>query len=202
MQTPPAIDKAITIWKQQGGTLRTSKALKLGIHPRTLYTMRDSGMLSRLSRGLYRLTDSPPSSDPDLTTVALQIPKAVICLVSALAFHELTTQIPETVDIAIHHKARAPTLDYPPIRLFWFSGLAFQKGFQTHTIDGIPVRIYGPAKSIADTFKYRNQIGMDIALEALKLYRQHRDFNVKELLHYARICRVSKLMRLYLEILL
>jgi predicted transcriptional regulator of viral defense system len=202
MQTPPAIDKAITIWKQQGGTLRTSKALKLGIHPRTLYTMRDSGMLSRLSRGLYRLTDSPPSSDPDLTTVALQIPKAVICLVSALAFHELTTQIPETVDIAIHHKARPPTLDYPPIRLFWFSGLAFQKGFQTHTIDGIPVRIYGPAKSIADTFKYRNQIGMDIALEALKLYRQHRDFNVKELLHYARICRVSKLMRLYLEILL
>ena len=202
MQASPAINKAITIFQQQGGTLRTKKALKLGIHPRTLYTMRDSGQLERLSRGLYSLTDWPLSSDPDLTTVALKIPQAVICLVSALAFHELTTQIPDAVDIAIHHKARPPTLDYPPIRVFWFSGRAFDEGIETHTIDGTPVRVYGPAKSIADIFKYRNRIGLDIALEALKLYRQRRDFNVKELLHYARICRVSQLMRPYLEILL
>ena len=202
MQASPAINKAITIFQQQGGTLRTKKALKLGIHPRTLYSMRDSGLVEPLSRGLYTLIDSPLSSDPDLTTVALKIPKAVICLVSALAFHELSTQIPDAVDIAIHHKARPPTLDYPPIRVFWFSGRAFDEGIETHTIDGTPVRVYGPAKSIADIFKYRNRIGLDIALEALKLYRQRRDFNVKELLHYARICRVSQLMRPYLEILL
>ena len=202
MQASPAINKAITIFQQQGGTLRTKKALKLGIHPRTLYTMRDSGQLELLSRGLYSLTDWPLSSDPDLTTVALKIPQAVICLVSALAFHELTTQIPDAVDIAIHHKARPPTLDYPPIRVFWFSNHAFDEGIERHTIDGTPVRVYGPAKSIADIFKYRNRIGLDIALEALKLYRQRRDFNVKELLHYARICRVSQLIRPYLEILL
>ena len=202
MQASPAINKAITIFQQQGGTLRTKKALKLGIHPRTLYSMRDSGLVEPLSRGLYSLTDWPLSSDPDLTTVALKIPQAVICLVSALAFHELTTQIPDAVDIAIHHKARPPTLDYPPIRVFWFSGRAFDEGIETHTIDGTPVRVYGPAKTIADIFKYRNRIGLDIALEALKLYRQRRDFNVKELLHYARICRVSQLMRPYLEILL
>ena len=202
MQASPAINKAITIFQQQGGTLRTKKALKLGIHPRTLYSMRDSGLVEPLSRGLYSLTDWPLSSDPDLTTVALKIPQAVICLVSALAFHELTTQIPDAVDIAIHHKARPPTLDYPPIRVFWFSGRAFDEGIETHTIDGTPVRVYGPAKTIADIFKYRNRIGLDIALEALKLYRQRRDFNVKELLHYARICRVSQLIRPYLEILL
>ncbi len=201
MQASPAINKAITIFQQQGGTLRTRKALKLG-YKRTLYTMRDSGQLELLSRGLYSLTDWPLSSDPDLTTVALKIPKAVICLVSALAFHELTTQIPDAVDIAIDHKARRPTLDYPPIRVFWFSGRAFDEGIETHTIDGTPVQVYGPAKTIADTLKYRNQIGLVIALEALKLYQQHRDFNLKELLHYARICRVSKLIRPYLEILL
>ena len=202
MQASPTINKAITIFQEQGGTLRTGKALKLGIHPRTLYTMRDFGLVESQGTGLYSLTDWPLSSDPDLTTVAKRIPKAVICLVSALAFHELTTQIPDAVDIAIHQKARRPTLDYPPIRVFWFSGRAFDEGIETHTIDGTPVQVYGPAKTIADTLKYRNQIGLDIALEALKLYRQHSDFNVKELLHYARICRVSKLIRPYLEILL
>jgi len=202
MQASPTINKAITIFQQQGGTLRTGKALKLGIHPRTLYAMRDSGLVEPLSRGLYSLTDWPHSGDPDLTTVALKIPQAVICLVSALAFHELTTQIPDAVDIAIHHKARRPTLDYPPIRVFWFSGRAFDEGIETHTIDGAPVQVYGVAKTVADTLKYRKQIGLDIALEALKLYRQRRDFNVKELLHYGRICRVSQLMRPYLEILL
>jgi predicted transcriptional regulator of viral defense system len=202
METRKSIQNAIAIFRQHGGTLRTAEALRMGIHPRTLYTMRDSGILEQLSRGLYRLAELPPLSNPDLVTVALKVPQAVICLVSALAFHELSTQIPHAVDVALHNRAERPRLDYPPLRIFWFSGPAWREGVETHLVDDIPVRIYGLEKSVADSFKYRRKIGLDVSLEALKLYRQHRDFDVSKLLHYARICRVEKVMRPYLEALL
>ncbi len=197
-----SVQNAIALFRRHGGTLRTSEALALGIHPRTLYRMRDSGLLVRLSRGLYRLADLPPLSNPDLVTVALKIPQAVICLVSALAFHELTTQVPHTVDIAVHSRAERPRLDHPPLRIFWFSGPAWSEGVETYTTDETPVHIYGPAKSVADAFKYRRKIGLDVALEALKLYRQRRDFDANELLRYARVCRVERVMRPYLEAVL
>jgi predicted transcriptional regulator of viral defense system len=202
MKTHSTIQKAITLFHQHGGTLRTAEALRLGIHPRTLYAMRDSGLLEQLSRGLYRLAELPPLSNPDLVTVALKVPQAVICLVSALAFHELTTQIPHAVDVALHSRTERPRLDYPPLRIFWFSGPAWSEGVETHLIDDIPVRIYGPEKSVADSFKLRRRIGMDVALEALRLYRRHSGFDVSKLLHYARICRVEKVMKPYLEALL
>ena len=202
METRKSIQNAITLFRQHSGTLRTAEALRLGIHPRTLYAMRDSGLLEQLSRGLYRLAELPPLSNPDLVTVALKVPQAVICLISALAFHELTTQIPHAVDVALHNRAERPRLDYPPLRIFWFSGPAWSEGVETHQVDDIPVRIYGPEKSVADSFKYRRKIGLDVALEALKLYRQHPGFDVSKLLHYARICRVEKVMKPYLEALL
>ena len=202
METHKSTQNAITLFRQHGGTLRTAEALRLGIHPRTLYAMRDSGVLEQLSRGLYRLAELPPLSNPDLVTVALKVPQAVICLISALAFHELTTQVPHTVDVALHNRAERPRLDYPPLRVFWFSGPAWSEGVETPQVDDIPVRIYGLEKSVADSFKYRRKIGLDVALEALKLYRQHRGFDVSKLLHYARICRVEKVMKPYLEALL
>jgi predicted transcriptional regulator of viral defense system len=194
--------KAIELFREQGGTLRTSEALRLGIHPRTLYALRDAGVLEQLSRGLYRLAEMPPLDHPDLVTVSLRVPQAVICLLSALAFHELTTQIPHAVHIALESKAEAPRLDYPPLRVFWFSGRAWSEGIETHTLDDVPVQMYGPAKSVADVFKYRNKIGLDVALEALRLYRRHPAFDVGELLQYARICRVGNVIRPYLEALL
>ena len=193
---------AVALFQSHGGILRTAEALRLGIHPRTLYAMRDSGVLERLSRGLYRLADLPPLSNPDLVTVALKVPRAVICLASALAFHELTTQIPHVVDVALHGRTARPRLDYPPLRVFRFSGPAWTEGVETHQIDDVSVRIYGPEKSVADSFKYRRKIGLDIALEALKLYRQHPGFDVSRLMHYARICRIENLIRPYLEALL
>lgn len=202
MKTSRSIENAITLFRQQGGILRTGEALRLGIHPRTLYAMRDSGLLEQLSRGLYRLAELPPLSNPDLVTVALKVPQAVICLVSALAFHELTTQIPHFVDIALPNRAERPRLDYPPLRIFRFSGLAWSEGVETHRLDDVPVRIYGPEKSIADSFKYRRKLGLDIALEALSLYRQGDNVDVGKLLHYARICRVERVMSPYLEALL
>jgi predicted transcriptional regulator of viral defense system len=159
-------------------------------------------VLEQLSRGLYRLADLPPLANPDLVTVALRAPQAVICLVSALAFHELTTQIPHAVDVALHKGATRPTLHYPPLRVFWFSGPAWSEGVETYQVDDTPVRIYGPEKSIADSFKYRRKIGLDVALEALKLYRQGDSVDVGKLLYYARMCRVGRVMQPYLEALL
>jgi predicted transcriptional regulator of viral defense system len=182
---------AIALFRQHGGSLRTAEALRLGIHPRTLYALRDAGVLERLSRGLYRLAELPPLSNPDLVTAALRVPKAVICLVSALATHELTTQIPHAVDVALPKGATRPALDYPPTRVFWFSGPAWREGVETHQIDDVPVRIYGREKSIADSFKYRRKLGLDIALEALRLYRQGEGLDVGKLLRYARVCWVE-----------
>jgi len=195
-------ERAIEIFREHGGILRTREALRLGIHPRVLYALRDSGALEQLSRGLYRLAELPPLTDPDLVTVALKVPGAVICLISALAFHELTTQVPHAVDIALSKGDEPPRLDYPPLRLFWFSGPAYSEGVDTHVIDGTPVRIYSPEKTIADCFKLRRRVGLDVALEALKAYRQRPGFDPAKLLHYARICRVERAIKPYLEVLL
>lgn len=202
----PATDKQIDAvrraFRREGGILRTGDALDQGIHPRTLYAMRDAGLLERLERGLYRLTDLPPLSDPDLVTVANKIPKGVICLISALHFHDITTQIPHEVSIAVGRGTEPPRLDYPPIRLYWFSGKAYTAGVEVHRIDGTPVQVYSVEKTLADCFKYRNKIGMDTVLEALTLYRDHRKSKPKKLVEYAKVCRVEKVMRPYLEALL
>jgi predicted transcriptional regulator of viral defense system len=131
--------------------------------------------------------------------VATRIPDGVICLISALAFHELTTQIPRAVDIAIARGAEPPRIDYPPVHVYWFSGKAFIEGIETATIDGVQVRVYAPEKTIADVFKYRSKLGLDVALEALRTWQRKRTSNVEAILHYARICRVEQVMRPYLE---
>jgi predicted transcriptional regulator of viral defense system len=199
---PSPTQLAQELFRQRGGTLRTTEALRLGIHPRTLYALRDAGVVLQLSRGLYRLADLPPMANPDLMIVARRLPQAVICLVSALAFHDLTTQVPHTVDVALHSGSGRPALDYPPLRTFWFSGPAWSEGVDTYQLDDTPVRIYGPEKTVADCFKFRHKLGMDIALEALRLYRKRRDFRIETLLRYARICRVEKIIRPYLEAIL
>lgn len=164
--------------------------------------MRDAGVLERLSRGLYRIAELPPLGNPDLVAVALKVPTGVICLISALAFHELTTQIPHEVYMALPRGAESPRLDHPPVRVFWFTGEAFTEGVDTHKVDGVPVRIYGVEKTLADCFKYRNKIGLDIAVEALKRYVSSRRVKVDTLMAHARICRVEKVIRPYLQALL
>ena len=147
----------------------------------------------------YRLSDLPPLGNPDFVSVAIKIPQGVITLVSALAFHEITTQIPHEIYIALKRGTEPPRLKYPPIRIFWFTGDAFSNGIEQYDVDGTLVKIYRPEKTIADCFKYRNKIGLDIALEALKLYRERIGFNVDDLMHFARICRVEKVIRPYIE---
>lgn len=197
----PSDQAAIEIFRQNHGTLRTNQALRLGIHPRTFYRLRDAGVLQPLSRGLYRLADLPPLANPDLVIVANRIPQAVVCLVSALAFHDLTTQVPHAIDVALPSGSALPGLDYPLLRVFRFSGPAWSEGVTVHQVDETPVKVYDPAKSVADCFKFRRRLGLDVALEALRLYREDERFSVDSLTHYARISRVKTVMRPYLEAL-
>ncbi len=176
-----------------------SEAIKYGISRYTLYKMRDNGVLEKISRGIYRLVDLPPISNLDLVTVSLRFPKAVVCLISALSFHEITTQIPHQVSVAVPRDARMPSHDYPPVHAYKFSAEAFESGIERHQIDGVVVQIYSAEKTLADCFKYRNKLGMDVVLEALKLYRSQKKFNMDKLLKYARVCRVEKIMKPYLE---
>jgi predicted transcriptional regulator of viral defense system len=193
---------ALDEFRAKGGILRTRDVLQAGIHRRTLYELRDSGRIEQLSRGLFRLADAPALGHPDLVTVALKIPEGVLCLISALAWHELTTQIPHEIYVAIPRGAEAPRLDYPPVHHYWFSDQAYSEGIETHQVDGVPLRVYSREKTLADCFKHRNRIGLDTVLEALKAYRQRGPVNTEALLHYADICRVKRVMTPYLEAVL
>lgn len=190
------------IFREHGGQLRMSEALASGLTRYTLYALRDKGVVEQITRGIYRLRELPPLDNPDLVTVSLRFPKAVVCLVSALAWHGITTRIPHEVSVAVPKDSRAPALEYPPIKVHKFSHEAYGPGIEVHLLDGAPVKIYNPAKTLADCFKFRNKIGMDVVLEALKLQHARNGLNPGELLEYARICRVENVMRPYLEALL
>ena len=187
------------IFRKHGGQLRMSEAIKHGISRYMLYSLKDNGVIEQVSRGIYRLVELPPISNPDLVTVSLRFPNAVVCLISALAYHEITTQIPHEVSIAVPRDSRIPSLGYPPIHAHRFSNASYKAGIVEHLIDRVPVNIYSSEKNLADCFKFRNKIGMDIVLEALKLYRIRKKFDSTELLKYARICRVENVMWPYLE---
>lgn len=187
------------IFNKQGGQLRMSEALANGITRYTLYSLRDKGIIEQITRGVYRLTELPPISNPDLVTVSLRFPNAVVCLISALAYHNITTQIPHVVTIAVPRESRTPVLEYPPVQAYRFSNEAYNSGIEKHVIDGVSVNIYTPEKTLADCFKFRNKIGMDVVIEALKLYKSSKKINVKKLLEYAEVCRVKKIMMPYLE---
>ncbi|MDY6954517.1 MAG: transcriptional regulator, partial [Thermodesulfobacteriota bacterium] len=151
---------------------------------------------------VYRLANSPPLGNPDLVTVATRVPGGVICLISALSFHELTTQIPHEVHVALPRGAEEPRLGHPPVKTYRFTGEAFTEGVEAHELDGVSVRIYGPEKTLADCFKFRNKVGLDTAVEAVRFYRQRRNVKADDLMRYAAICRVNKTIRPYLEALL
>lgn len=197
-----AVEKAVQAFEDHGGVLRMADALRAGIHRNTLYSMLDQGLVERLCRGLYRLADAGPLGSPDLVTAAKKVPDGVICLISALAYHELTSQIPHEINVAVPRNSEPPRLDYPPVRVYRFSGKAYSEGIQRPLIDNIPVAVYDREKTLADCFKYRNKIGMDTVLEALRFYKDQRRVNVDALLGYAAICRVTKVMRPYLESIL
>ncbi len=191
--------RAIASFEKKGGILRTTQALRAGIHSATLYALRDAGTIEMLSRGVYRLASSPPLGNPDLVTVAARAPDAVICLISALSFHRLTTQIPHEVHIALPRGTVSPRIVFPPTRTYRFSGKAFTEGVEIHRMEKVEVRIFSPEKTIADCFKFRNHVGIDTAIEALRLYREHKQIRIDDIMKYAVMCRVANIIHPYLE---
>lgn len=187
------------IFRENNGILRVSKAIKLGIPKHIIYLMLQDGELVKETRGLYSLTDIPPMGNPDLIQVSYLIPKAVICLVSALYFYNLTTQIPYQVSIALDRHMKKPRIQFPPLKVYYFPRNMFSVGIQEHVIDGVKVKIYNREKTIADCFKYRNSIGKDVAIEALKDYLRSPNSNANQVFEYARINKAEKIMRPYLE---
>lgn len=168
--------------------------------PRTyLSRLCAAGKLQRIGRGLYVLPGSGATEHHSLAQACKRVPKGVVCLLSALSFHELTTQAPFEVWLAIGEKAWRPRLEYPPLRIVHFSKAALNAGVEEHQIEGVNLQVYSPAKTVADCFKYRNKIGPDVAIEALRECRRARHCTMDDLWHYADICRVRNVMRPYLE---
>ena len=186
---------------RQKGILRVRDLTECGIHPEYLRRLCAAGVLERSGRGLYLLADGDYSANVTLVEAARRVPHGVICLLSALRFHEIGTQLPHEVWMMIEGRAALPRLDYPRVRFFRASGEAFKAGVEHREIDRVAVAIYDVAKTVADCFKYRNKIGLDVALEALRDCLRGKRATVDDLWKYARTCRVERVMRPYLEAL-
>lgn len=193
--------RAREAFRKAGGVLRTAQALRAGIHPRDLYAFRDSGVLEVVSRGVYRLADLPPLAEPDLAAVAARVPTAVIAVVSALHFHGLTTEIPHAVSIALPKGTSRPRLDWPPLRVYWFSGQRYTEGIEEHARDGVTLKVYGAARTVADCFRLRRRLGIEVAIEALRTGLEERTFTPAEILEVAQRLRVAGVVLPYLEAL-
>lgn len=194
MKTDEKILKII----KKSGLIRPRDLEKKGLSRQILYRLYRDGKVTRQSRGLYAAKEYTPTEHYSLIEVCSRIPKGVVCLLSALQFHNLTTQLPHEVWIAIEMKARTPRIDLPA-RVIYFSGDAFTAGIEEHAIEGTPVKVYCPAKTVADCFKYRNKIGLDVAIEALRDCFAQKKCSVDEIWKYAKICRVANVIRPYLE---
>ena len=191
-------DKVLELVKK-AGILRPRDLEPYGL-PRTyLSRLHAAGMLQRIGRGLYVLPDASVSEHRSLAEACKRVPKGVICLLSALRFHELTTQSPYEIWLAIGEKSWRPRVEYPPMRIVHFSPATLDAGVEGHQIEGVTVQVFTPAKTVADCFKYRNKIGLDVAIEALRECWRTRRCTMDDLWQYAKICRVQNVMRPYLE---
>ena len=192
------IDKVLQLVRK-AGVLRPRDLDPYNI-PRTyLSRLCTAGKLQRIARGLYVLPDCGVTEHHSLAEACKRVPKGVVCLLSALRFHELTTQAPFEVWLAIGEKSWRPRIEYPPLRIVRFSHATLNAGVEEHQIERVTVHVYSPAKTVADCFKYRNKIGLDVAIEALRECWQSRRCTMDDLWHYADICRVQNIMRPYLE---
>jgi len=193
------IENAIMKMARKTGVVRAREIRKAGLHPEYLRKLCTSGHLIRTGRGLYVLADGDFTEHHSLAEACKRVPHGIICLLSALSYHEIGTQNPHQIWMAIDRAMRKPKVDYPPIRIFRFSGPSLKEGIEKIQIEGVSIKVYNPAKTVADCFKYRNKVGIDVAIEALKDCWRSRRCTIDELVHYAKICRVGTIMQPYLE---
>jgi predicted transcriptional regulator of viral defense system len=186
---------------REHGMVRPRDIESIGLPREYLVRLHRQGKLNRSGRGIYTVPDASVTERHSYAEVAKRVPEAVICLLSALAFHEITTQSPAAVWVALRKGARKPALTSPSLRIVRLSGPSLSEGIENHKVEGVPVRVYSAAKTVADCFKFRNKVGLDIAIEALKDCLRQKKASVNEVYRYAKICRVSNVIRPYMEAL-
>jgi predicted transcriptional regulator of viral defense system len=179
------------------GIFRLTEARALGLHPEQVRRLTRQGQLTRLGRGLYAAASAVPSEHHTLAEIAKRVPKGIVCLLTALRFHSIGTQHPREVWLAVDRRAAIPRIDFTPVRIMRISGAALTAGIDEHDIEGVDVRITGPARTVVDCFKFRNKIGIDVAVEALREYRRLRKGTVDELWRQADRLRMTRVMRPY-----
>ena len=183
------------------GIVRPRDIEAIGLPREYLLRLHRQGKIVRSGRGLYSLPDAAITEHHSYAEVARRVPGGVFCLLSALAFHEITTQSPTSLWIALPQGARRPAISTPSLRVVRLSGASLTEGIEKHRVEGVPIRVYSAAKTVADCFKFRNKIGLDVAIEALKDSLQQKKATVNEIHRYAKVCRVSNIIRPYMEAL-
>jgi predicted transcriptional regulator of viral defense system len=192
-------EKRVLDLARKGGILRPRDLQSKGLPTDYLWRLHQKAKLEKVGRGMYTIPGAGLSEHQTIVQAALRVPHGVVCLLSALRFHDLTTQSPFEIWMAIDGKARSPKENIIPLRILRFSGKALTAGVETHSIEGVKVKVYNPAKTVADCFKYRNKIGLDVAIEALRDCWRKKRATTDQLWHYAKVCRVARVMRPYLE---
>lgn len=195
-------EELINFLKTNGGLARFSTILKAGFYPELLSILQREEKIKKVSRGLYMLTNNVTESYPDFVFASLQSPRGIICLLSALFFYEATNEIPKYVNLAIPRGTHANKIKYPPVRFCQFAFPAWEAGITEHEIDGHKIRIYSLAKTIADCFKFRNKIGVSVAIDSLKIAVLQKHVPPREIMHYAKVCRVDKVIKPFMESIL
>jgi len=196
---PTSTSERLLALIRKAGFVKAGDVAKLGIPTEHLRRLCRRGVLAQPARGLYRLADHAPSTHHSLAVVSKKIPRGVVCLLSALQFHELTTQLPRHVWLAIDRRAWKPVAAGLPVRFVRFTGAAFTQGVENHVIEGVRVLVTSPARTVVDCFKYRNKVGLDVALEALRDGIRTRRCAMDDLWKYAKLRHVATVMRPYLE---
>ena len=199
--SPPLDPRVRRVFGEDGPIVHAGQLFDAGVHPRTLYSLRDAGQLEQVGHGLYRLASAPVPANLDLVVVATHAPRAVVCLISALAYHELTDEIPHEVSIAVLRGSASPRIDTPPVRVFHFSEAAYRLGIEHHKLQGIDLKVYSPTKSIVDVFRFRNRIGEDVAIKALATALRTRRVRPGPLLELAGKLRARSIIGPYLKAL-
>ena len=188
--------------KEKHGIAAFSDIRRAGFHKATLGALTRSGQISKIDRGLYRLSSGASLSNPDFVAVSVKAPRGVVCLISALSFHGATDEIPQQVDLAVLEGSRSYKIDYPPVQFYHFSKKAWEAGIEDRKMDGHTIRIYSLAKTVADCFKFRSKVGIDVAQKALKIAVQEKRIAPAEIMRYAKICRVHNIVGPLLEMIL
>jgi predicted transcriptional regulator of viral defense system len=189
----------IKFFKKKGGIVSYAQVIRVGFNKAHLKANLNSGRIQKVDRGLYRLSGGTSLLNPDLVVVSIKVPKGVVCLLSALSFYEATNEIPKYVDIAIVRGMHANKIKYPPVKFYRFAYRAWKEGIEKHQIQGHEIKVYSLAKTIADCFKFRNRIGVDVARSALKVAVTEKNIAPKEIMKYAKICRVDSIIKPILE---